>query len=148
MAGKSFSEFFSIKPNKEQLETLTWIGKCTLVIIVLWYIPSVGTILKPFKLLTVALHEMGHALLTVLTGGRVLGLTINENEGGLTRFVGGSPFFSFPAGYLGALFWGAFLLYSSFSHQASKIAAVAMSGALVFALLYAQNSLTVTIVYV
>ena len=44
------------------------------------------------------------------------------------------------------MFWGALLIYASFSNYASMVASVAVSAALGYTLLYAQNQLTVSIV--
>lgn len=48
-----------------------------------WYL------LKPVRLLTVFLHEFGHASACWVTGGSVRKIEVYENEGGLTGYVGG-----------------------------------------------------------
>ncbi len=63
----------------------------------------------PLRILTVFLHELSHALMVILTGGEVLSLSINANEGGLVTARGGSPFWIASAGYLGSLCIGAAL---------------------------------------
>ena len=136
----------AIQPNADQKETLMTMGKMAIAIFVIWNIPGLNQLIKPFKLLAVTLHEMGHAIMVDLSGGRVVALTINENEGGLTQFSGGSAFLSLPAGYLGSMFWGAVLIYSSFSNYASMVASAAVSAALAYTLLYAQNQLTISVV--
>ena len=42
-------------------------------------------ILYPFKLFTTWVHECGHALMTLLVGGRVMTITIEPNGSGLTQ---------------------------------------------------------------
>ena len=137
---------FSVQPNSEQKETLKLMAKMAAVILILWNVPGLDQLIKPFKLMAVTLHEMGHAIMVELSGGRVIALVVNQNEGGLTQFSGGSAFLSLPAGYLGSMFWGAILIFSSFSNYASMVASVAVSAALGYTLLYAQNQLTVSIV--
>ena len=55
--------------------------------LLLWSTP----VLLPLRLLVTLVHEAGHATVAMLCGGSVQSLTVNANEGGLTRF-------SLPAG--------------------------------------------------
>lgn len=77
----------------------------TLAIALLWRTDFV----LPLRILTVFLHELGHALTILATGGEVLSLTISPNEGGLVTGRGGNRFLSLSAGYLGSLLFGATL---------------------------------------
>jgi hypothetical protein len=76
---------------------------------VLWDTPVV----YPIKIFVVWLHELGHALAALLTGGQVIGIQIFPEEGGVTTTRGGWSFVILSAGYLGSLFFGALLLYLS-----------------------------------
>jgi hypothetical protein len=64
----------------------------------------------PFRLFVVFLHEIGHAVVAVLTGGRVLSIGISPDEGGVCVTRGGIPFLVLNAGYLGSLLFGALFL--------------------------------------
>lgn len=77
----------------------------TLLITLLWN----TNVLLPLRILTVFLHELSHALAAIVTGGKVLSLSISPNEGGLVTTRGGSPFWITSAGYLGSLLIGALL---------------------------------------
>jgi hypothetical protein len=66
--------------------------------------------LAPFKLLVVTFHELGHALVAILTGGRVLEVMVNLNEGGHTLSEGGIRLLILNGGYLGSLLMGMSLL--------------------------------------
>ncbi|MBE1282872.1 MAG: M50 family peptidase [Rhodobacteraceae bacterium] len=66
-------------------------------------------IMVPLRILTVFLHELSHVIAIVLTGGEVVNLTINPQEGGLVTSLGGNRFLSLSAGYLGSLLIGATL---------------------------------------
>jgi Peptidase M50B-like len=74
-------------------------------------------ILYPFKLFTTWVHESGHALMTVLVGGRVTSITIQPDTSGLTQ--GYVPVgrvargLVTSAGYLGAAIVGCLLLAST-----------------------------------
>jgi hypothetical protein len=46
----------------------------------------------PFRLFVVFLHEIGHGVAAVLTGGRVVSIGLSANEGGVCVTQGGVPF--------------------------------------------------------
>lgn len=81
----------------------------TALIFILWSTPIVA----PLKILTVFLHELSHALATLLTGGSVENLSINPNQGGSVLSRGGNRFIILSAGYLGSLLFGLFLVLSA-----------------------------------
>ena len=75
----------------------------------LWDTPVV----YPIKIFVVVLHELGHAVAALLTGGQVVSIEIFPDEGGVTTTRGGWPFVILSAGYLGSLLAGGVLLYLS-----------------------------------
>ncbi|KAJ3129215.1 hypothetical protein HK098_002199 [Nowakowskiella sp. JEL0407] len=103
-------------PTKQQQKILLIIGIYFVAILVLWNI-RVFDVLYPLKLITVSFHEFGHALATWITGGRVISIEVDPNQGGLTTFSGGSPFLITSSGYLGSSLFGALLLISGFSQK-------------------------------
>lgn len=115
-----------LTPNDTQKVTLI-VAACYIVAIaILWHVPILEKLIYPFKLLTVGLHEMSHALAGVLTCATVEKITLDPQEGGSTRMRGGIPAVSsysvlekalanclkitLPAGYLGSSFIGACLV--------------------------------------
>lgn len=70
--------------------------------------------LAPLRLFVVLLHESGHALATVLTGGEVLALTVGLDESGAVLSRGGWELLILNSGYLGSLLWGRALLALAF----------------------------------
>ena len=72
------------------------------LIVVLWQTPAV----LPLKILIVFLHELAHAVATVLTGGSVVSMTVDPQQGGMVVSRGGSRFLTLTAGYLGSLLIG------------------------------------------
>ncbi|KAF1083224.1 MAG: hypothetical protein GQF41_0002 [Candidatus Rifleibacterium amylolyticum] len=72
-----------------------------------------STLLLPIKYLTVFFHELSHALASVLTGGEVLHIEVNANQGGLAVTRGGWRFIVISAGYLGSLIWGSVILLAA-----------------------------------
>lgn len=70
-------------------------------------------VLYPLKIFVVFIHETFHALVTVLTGGRVISMVVTPWESGYVQHIGGNSFLIAAAGYVGsALFGGALLILS------------------------------------
>ena len=88
-----------------------WVAAIAAIII--WFVPGLNILIWPVKIFVVIIHEGCHAMLTVLTGGGVEGISINPAGSGQTISLGGDPLFIIPAGYLGATLFGAFTLLLS-----------------------------------
>ena len=63
-------------------------------------------ILYPIRLLVTFLHEFGHAVGALITGGSVLDVQINSDGSGFTRSMGGWPSVILMGGYLGSALFG------------------------------------------
>jgi hypothetical protein len=81
--------------------------------VVISYLPWAELILYPLRLLVTYVHEAGHAVMTLVTGGQVVALRVNPNGSGLTESAGGIPALIFMAGYIGATLFGVFCLLIS-----------------------------------
>ncbi len=68
----------------------------------LWNTPVV----TPLKIFVVLLHEISHGIAAVLTGGEIVRIEINADQGGVCYTRGGSRFVTLSAGYLGSMLWG------------------------------------------
>jgi Peptidase M50B-like len=68
-------------------------------------------VLYPITLFVTFLHEFGHALGAIITGGAVEGLQINTDGSGYTITRGGNQAIVLMGGYLGSAFLGNLLLY-------------------------------------
>jgi hypothetical protein len=84
--------------------------------VALWFVPFASLLTYPFKLFVTFIHEGGHALAAVLTGNSVRSLSVAVDASGLTETSvapGGfsSQLFISSAGYLGAILFGALLLW-------------------------------------
>lgn len=77
------------------------------VALALWDTPFV----KPFRVFVVWMHEMGHAVATLATGGEVAELRVRWNESGHVISRGGIRPIISSAGYVGAACMGALLIY-------------------------------------
>ena len=84
----------------------------SLVTLALWYVPYSDYFLYPLRLLVTFVHEGGHALAAVLTGGSVESLTVYANGEGVTytRTASWARGIVLSGGYLGTTLFGAALL--------------------------------------
>ncbi len=103
-------------------------------------------ILYPVNLLVTFLHELGHALGAVLTGGRVDRLVVNADGSGVTYTAGGSRGIILMGGYIGSALLGNFLFYIGAKWQ--KFAGTTISllcAAMVFSAFWWQGSMFSTL---
>src|SRR5207248_5063226 len=91
-----------------------WFWAAAAVSLVVSFTPWAPFLLYPFKLFTTWVHECGHALMTVLVGGRVTSIIIEPDASGLTQsFVPVGRMargFVASSGYLGAAVVGCLLV--------------------------------------
>ncbi|KXS19235.1 hypothetical protein M427DRAFT_109089 [Gonapodya prolifera JEL478] len=128
-----------LEPSPDDLQTIYIIIGMSIFILIVWHIPYVNYILYPFKVLTIGLHEFGHASATILTGGHVDGIELDPNLGGVTHTKGGIATISLPAGYIGSTFWGSLMLFAGFDVTASKWVSIVVAGVLLLLLIWARN---------
>mmetsp|Transcript_9919 Transcript_9919/g.20658 ORF Transcript_9919/g.20658 Transcript_9919/m.20658 type:complete len:234 (+) Transcript_9919:116-817(+) len=102
-----------------------------------------SAIVKPMKLISIFIHEMGHASAAWLTGGKVDKIEVYENEGGVTNFRNGWKPAIIPAGYVGVSFWGGVFVALSGSKIGSTVASGIFILALIVCLRYSPNKLLV-----
>ncbi|MCW5921132.1 MAG: M50 family metallopeptidase [Saprospiraceae bacterium] len=83
------------------------LGMMLIYVVLRFFGGSFGSIvLYPVTLLVTFLHEFGHALGAILTGGAVRAMQINPDGSGYTVTVGGSPGIVLMGGYLGSALLG------------------------------------------
>jgi hypothetical protein len=91
-----------------------WLWIAAAVSLALSLLPGGQWVLYPFKLFTTWVHECGHAMMTILVGGRVTSITIQPDTSGLTESF--APIgrvtraWIASAGYLGASLVGCLLM--------------------------------------
>ena len=96
----------------------------TILSLVLSQTPGISWLFTPINQFTTMIHELSHALVCILTGGHVSGLTIvgdGAGHGGLTYTAGGIQFFIAQAGYLGTAVFGCLLIYLGQFTRFSKL---------------------------
>lgn len=100
--------------------------------------------LRPLKLFTVFLHELGHAVAVWVTCGSVQGIEVHADHGGLTHWshhahrIRCASQLVLPAGYLGSATWGGVILVccarSATAHAVAMVLIVFLVVALVYSL--------------
>lgn len=81
------------------------------VVWVLWNVPTLDFITYPLRLFVTFIHEAGHGLAAVITGGQFRNFEIFRDGSGVATTAGGSPLLVLPAGYLGTALFGSVLFY-------------------------------------
>ncbi|HEX8709224.1 MAG TPA: M50 family metallopeptidase [Pyrinomonadaceae bacterium] len=106
------------------------------VSVALWFIPFADVLTYPFRIFVTFIHEGGHALAALLTGNSVASLSVAVNTSGETYTTQGgliSQVLVSSAGYLGAMAYGALLLFLIRRAVAARYVLIG-SGAFILAL--------------
>ena len=130
------------RPTREQESILMLLALQMCLITILYQFSLTRTLLYPFAIISTVFHEFGHAFMCIMTGGRVINIEVNVNESGLTRFQGGWPCFTLPAGYIGSTLIGAILLFTAFGKKTSKGAVIGVMAVLLMTFFYASGLFT------
>ena len=111
-----------------------------LLVIVIWQLPQLNGLLYPFRFFVTSVHELGHGLAALLSGGQFLSYEVFGSGAGVASTSGGNPAVIIPAGYIGTALFGAVLLYLTNRTRFTKTVAVLL-GVLftVLTLLFARN---------
>jgi hypothetical protein len=118
---------------RPQVTTLLF---ATALSLCLWFLPYAEFLAYPFRIFVTFIHEGGHALAAFVTGNSVHSLTVSPDGSGLVYSTNGgllSSMFVSSAGYLGAMSFGALLLWLV-RVQVKARAVLAAAGALVLLL--------------
>jgi hypothetical protein len=95
----------------------------------------VEALLLPLRLLNTHLHELGHALVALGTGGTPQYIRVNADGSGVTPVAGGFLPLVASAGYLGAATAGAAIVYAMRTEQGARRALGITGAALVLSLI-------------
>ncbi|MEM7348523.1 MAG: M50 family metallopeptidase, partial [Chloroflexota bacterium] len=88
------------------------------------------------------IHELGHGLAAIITGGRFINFVVNPDGSGLAYTAGGLRFIVIPAGYLSVALFGAGLIILGRSHRWARLAlGVIGGGMLLLSLRYGVPSI-------
>lgn len=112
----------SVQEEFSPQQTLSLIGLAGLVTLLIAFIPWLSWLNYPFRLLLTIVHELGHGLAALLTGGEFRGFVIYPSGAGLAFTAGGWRWVIIPAGYVGVALFGAVLILLGRSHWWSRLA--------------------------
>lgn len=82
-----------------------------ILVVVVWQVPDLSALLYPFRFFVTTVHELGHGLAALATGGRFVGYQVYASGAGVATTTGGLSHVVIPAGYVGTALFGAALLY-------------------------------------
>jgi hypothetical protein len=111
-----------LRENISTSQTVTLIGLAGLTTLLLVVIPWLSPFNYSLRLLMTTVHELGHGLAALLTGGDFIRFVVYADGSGLAYTAGGWRFVVIPAGYLGAALFGAILITLGRNQQRSRIA--------------------------
>lgn len=117
------------KQTKRRLEFLAAFAGYFLVLWLLWPTPMI----YPLKLFVVLLHEIGHGIAAIATGGSIERIAITPDEGGVCHCVGGNALLTLSAGYLGSLSFGVAMIEATRRGERVSAWALRVLGGLVLA---------------
>ena len=97
----------------------------------------------PLKIFVVFMHEVSHGLAAIATGGRIVEIQINPQQGGHALTQGGSRFWTLTAGYLGSLLWGGLiLLLAARTHLDKGISILIGLGMVAISIAFGESAFT------
>ena len=83
------------------------------LILIIWQVPALSGILAPFRYFVTTIHELGHGIAALLSGGHFIQYEVYASGAGVATTAGGSRWLVLPAGYVGTALFGAALLYAA-----------------------------------
>jgi hypothetical protein len=124
----------------ERRRALMIAALASVVLYVLWNFPIFYLAMAPLRLFVTYVHEAGHALGALLTGGRVIGFLVSPDGSGLATTAGGNRAIVISGGYLGAAMFGSGLFYvaNRFSRFDRAIAMLLGVFMVVFTVMFAR----------
>lgn len=101
----------SLQKRRLRRQTLGITVLALITVFILWNVQQLEGLVYPLRLFVTYIHEAGHSLVAIITGGQVMGFTVSANGSGVAQTVGGARAAILPAGYLGAAFFGSALFF-------------------------------------
>jgi hypothetical protein len=95
--------------------------------LLVWCLPIARWLVVPLIYLNTILHEIGHAVVTLATGGQVAGIRIFADGSGVTLAQGGWLVFITAAGYVGATLIGGAMVYFGRTPLGARRALIALA---------------------
>ncbi len=113
--------------SQEDRIVLYIVFACVASFSIVWLVPFLNWILFPLKMMSVAFHELSHAIAAIISCGSLVRIELEGewqgfgNQGGCCWTRGGSQPLIQAAGQLGSAFWASVMLFCSWDILASTI---------------------------
>ena len=131
------------RPGQRAIANWFWAAAALSLVVSLT--PWAHVLLYPFKLFTTWVHESGHALMTVLVGGRVSSISIQPDTSGLTKSlipVGRvARGLVASAGYLGAAVVGCLLMAATRVEKWAHVILLTLGASMLLTLVFWMRNL-------
>lgn len=135
----------AVVPSNDQVVVIYVIIAMAVIIFGFWNVPVVRNFINPLKLFTIGLHEFCHISAAVLSGGRILRITIDPHIGGATIVEGGNPPFILSSGYLGSTLLGGLFVLAGYSTLVAKVMSFVLGIGLIMPLALVRDKLTIAL---
>ncbi|KAF9005917.1 peptidase M50B-like-domain-containing protein [Cyathus striatus] len=136
-----------LQPSGDQVVVLYVIIAMAVVIFGFWNVPVVRNCINPLKLFTIGWHELCHITAAILSGGRILKITIDPHVGGATIVEGGRPTFILSAGYIGSTLLGGAFILAGWDTLVAKILSFVLGVGLIMPLVLVRDKLTILLTF-
>lgn len=104
---------FGVHTPSHRRRTLLIAAAAITLALVAWNLPALDFAMYPLRLFVTFVHESGHGLAALLTGGQFHDLSVMADGSGVATTAGGARALILPAGYLGAALFGAGLFVAA-----------------------------------
>ncbi|KAF8957473.1 peptidase M50B-like-domain-containing protein [Flammula alnicola] len=126
-----------LTPSSDQIVAMA------VIIFGFWNVPVVRNLINPLKLFTIGWHELCHISAAILSGGRILKITIDPHVGGATIVEGGHPGFVLSSGYIGSTLLGGAFVLAGWDTLVAKVLSFVLGVGLVMPLVLVRDKLTI-----
>lgn len=109
------------------------------IVFILWNVPALDFLVYPLRLFVTFIHEAGHSLAAIITGGEVRQFIVSPDGSGLAVTAGGNRSIVIASGYLGAALFGSALFFSAnrFPRLAQGLSVLLGIGMALFTVMFA-----------
>lgn len=105
------------------------------LVVLSWVVPILSLVTLPLQYVYTHLHEAGHALAFMASGGTGITIRVFGDGSGVTTGFGGNPLLVSPAGYVGATAFGALVIALAHTDRGARAALLTMAWVLGAAML-------------
>lgn len=106
------------------------------LVVLSWVVPLLSLVTMPLQYVYTHLHEAGHAIALLASGGQDVTIRVFANGSGVTTGMGGSVLLTCAAGYIGATAFGALLLALAHSDRGARQALLTLAWVLGIAIVF------------